>query len=282
VIVVSTSMRIARLLLPRSVRRAIKRRFLNSESPIDLLASPPWCSPNVWEQAVAAYRDKERPRIFEYGSGCSSIHHIRNLLAADGGSYAAAEHDPDWFGKVCGAIVELALHSGCTLVARTHRNFGASLDFEVEIVRREAAKCTVSLRLRPPHGTYAGGEGGPGEFEEYIHAVGGTPHDLIVVDGRARKACVHYILEQRLILPGGTLALFEAGRGSPHWLGEPTTAGDADYQPAVHAMLALSGSLLDGSGYYSWPQFDDELTPARKNPPIPLEACFLTMCEDRR
>jgi hypothetical protein len=44
----------------------------------------------------------------------------------------------------------------------------------------------------------------------------------------------------------------------------------------VRRILRLGGCLVDGVGLYSWPQREGKLTPPRKNPPIPLEACFLT------
>jgi hypothetical protein len=273
--------RIARLVLPRRLRRAIKRRVLalGGTPPVDLLTADPWSSPNIWERMIATYRGKAAPAIFEYGCGCSSIHHIRNLLAAGGGSYTAVEHDRGWFNHVCGTLLELGLGSGSACSARARPASSRGVDFDIEIEADGGRACRGSLHYRPPRETFRGGEGGPDDFDDYIRAIGDGPYDLIVVDGRARKACIGHVLDRGLIAPGGTLALFEAGRGTPGWLGGPTMTGDEDYQPVVQRMLALGGCLVDGVGLYSWPQPEGKLTPPRKNPPIPLEACFLSLGE---
>jgi hypothetical protein len=271
--------RIARFVLPRPLRQAIKRRVLTlgDAPPPDLLTANPWSSPNIWERTIAAYRHKAAPAIFEYGCGCSSIHHVRNLLAGGGGAYAAVEHNRDWFNHVCGALLELGLASGYACSARARPDSLRGLDFDLDIEADGGRACRASLHYRPPRGTFRGGEGSVAEFDEYIRAIGDGPYDLIVVDGRARKGCVDHVLDRALIAPDGTLALFEAGRGTPDWLGCPTATGDEDYQPVVRRMLDLGGCLMGGVGYYSWPQPDGKPVILRKNPPIPLEACFVTM-----
>jgi hypothetical protein len=271
--------RIAGSVLTGPLRRAIKRRILAlaDTPPPNLLTADPWSSPNVWEPTIATYRGKVAPAIFEYGSGSSSIHHVRNLLADGGGTYSAVEHDRGWFNHVCGTLLELGMgfSSACSARARPGDSRGTNFDLEIPIDGGRA--CLASLHYRPPRDTFRGGEGGAEEFDDYIRAIGEARYDLIVVDGRARKACVAHVLDRGLIAPGGTLALFEAGRGTPGWLGKPSTTGDADYQPIVERMLALGGCLVDGVGYFSWPEPEGRSTPWRKNPPIPLEACFLTL-----
>jgi hypothetical protein len=274
--------RIARSFLPRRLRHEVKRRILalGEPPPLDLLSADPWSSPNVWERTIGSYRRKTAPAIFEYGCGCSSIHHVRNLLAHGGGSYTAVEHDRGWFNHVCAALLEVGLGSGSACSARARPSSSPGVDFDLEVEDGEDRICRARLRYRAPHTSFPGGEGSADEFDAYIRAISDGPYDLIVVDGRARKACVNHVLDCGLIAPGGTLALFEAGRGTPDWLGSPTTIGDADYQPVVRRMLALGGCLVDGVGYYSWPQPDGKLTALRRNPPIPLEACFLTPSSD--
>jgi hypothetical protein len=269
--------RLAWLILPRPLRQAIKRKVLAYAvaPPLDLLTANPWSSPNVWERTIASYRRKASPRIFEYGCGCSSIHHVRNLLAGGGGAYAAVEHDHAWFNHVCAALLELGLGSGAACSAKSGRASSGGLDYDFDIQADGGQVCRGSLHYRPPRETFRGGEGGVEEFEDYIRAIGEGPNDLVVVDGRARKGCVDYVLDRGLIAPGGTLALFEAGRGTPNWLGSPTTTGDEDYRPVVQRMLDLGGCLVDGVGYYSWPDPNGKSVPARKNPPISFEACIV-------
>jgi|GEM_PF-2888178 hypothetical protein len=264
-------------LVPKSIIRAIKRRIVAQLGlPIDLLNNNPWSSPNIWEQTIAVYREMSNAAIFEYGCGCSSLHHLRNLLAAGGGTYNAVEHQLEWFGQVCGAIVTLALQSNCQCSVRTDPSLesGVNFTFTIEAESRRIVK--GEIRYRPPHSSFKGGEGNAAEFNTYVKAIGEQRYDLVVVDGRARKACVQHVLDQNLITSRGTLALFEAGRGTRNWLGKTTLTGDADYQPVVRRMLELGGSLADGIGLYSWPNDEGKLTTPSKNPPIPMESCFLT------
>ncbi len=74
---------------------------------------------------------------------------------------------------------------------------------------------------------------------------------MVIVDGRARKACIACIeraLDTNYLRPGGLLALFDAGRGQEGWLGYPTKTGTSDYQPVVQRILDLGGELIDGYG----------------------------------
>jgi hypothetical protein len=263
-------------LIPRRLRQALKRKLLSPTDHINLMTQPPWCSPNVWEQVVATYRKKERPDLFEYGSGASSLQHIRNLLGDGGGSYTAVEHDRAWFGRVCGAVLELAIELGQIMHVGQRRLNALAIDMEMELSTESGIRCAVCLQWRAPDGDFHDGDGSGEQFADYVRAIGDGPYDLIVVDGRARKACVSHVLKNSILRGGGTLALFDAGRGTEGWLGKPTLTGDWDYRPAVQQMRALGGQKLDGIGYFSWPKIHEDFLIGRNNPPVPLEACLLT------
>ena len=268
---------IAKGLLPRKFRKALKHKLLSPRGYVDLQTQPPWSSPNVWEVVVATYLGKKHPAIFEYGAGASSIHHLRNLLNGRGGSYTAVEHDRSWYGRVCGAVVELAVRLGRSCTTR-QTVFGTdALDFHMSISMADSFFCEICLKWRAPERGFREGEGSSEQFENYIKASGEGPYDLLVVDGRARKACVDHVLDNHLLKKGGTLALFDAGRGIEGWLGKPALTGDGDYQPAVRRMQAQGATLLDGIGYFSWPNLDEDFLIGRPNPPIPREACVLTL-----
>lgn len=264
---------------PRRFRTAVKHCFLTPD--IDLLASYPFSSPNVWNNVVSVYKDKDYPAIFEYGCGISSIHHVRNLLAGRGGSYTAVEHDRSWFANVCTALGQFFLREGHPFAATAECHGAARSEFHLQVSSPANKHVQILLHYRASDGGFKAGEGTAEQFGEYINAVGQSAHDLIVVDGRARKACVHHVLDNDLLKPGGSLALFEAGRGTAEWLGRATCQGAEDYQPAVQRMQKLGATLLDGMGYFSWPIGPKSFGYGKSNPPIPMEACLLSLSNEK-
>lgn len=264
-------------LIPKGVKRRMKRLVLRSHTcPVELLSADPWSSPNVWQDVVATYAKKESPSIFEFGCGASSIHHIRNLLGKGQGFYTAVEHDRSWYALVCGTIVRLCMTEGLQFSALRRDIQEVGADFELTTAPAKGQECRIVLKHREPQDGYSSGEGSGEQFDHYIKALGPGQYDLIVVDGRARKYCVNYVLDKGYLIDGGSLALFEAGRGAPDWLGKATSTGDEDYQPVVQKMVERGARLIDGVGYLSWPSHEVALT-RKKNPPIPLECCLLTV-----
>jgi hypothetical protein len=165
---------------------------------------------------------------------------------------------------------------GLPFQAVTREMEEGAADFELTVLTGGNCECKVLLKHRAPQGDYTAGEGSRDQFDRYIEALSPDTYDLIVVDGRARKHCVCHILDNGYLRPNGTVALFEAGRGTAGWLGKPGCWGDEDYQPVVQRMLRLGARLVDGVGYLSWPSREKALV-KQKNPPIPLECCLLTL-----
>lgn len=238
-----------------------------------LLEQFPWTSPNVWEMIVSYYRNKAMPTVFEYGTGASSIWHIRNLIE-QGGNYVGVEHDADWFTRVVCAVLELGVKQQLNLMYEGE--FVGVGQYDARFVLRTIDKtdCRVTLKLRPPIESSETQE----RFAKYVYALT-EPCDVIIVDGRARKACVNYVLDNHFIKPGGLLVLMEAGRGKEGWLGYPALKGESDYQPEVNRMLVLGGKIVDGNGVDRW-QGIQRRSPMSVAYAYPWEACFLVIDAD--
>lgn len=197
----------------------------------------PWCSPDVWQRIVDFYIARSSPIVFEYGTGGSSIHHIRNLMA-EGGTYIGVEHKPDKYAQVLDIVMNYAVQQGVTMELYSSSTLMPP-DFPVDayeavfrLSSQGIAGCNVNLKLRPPHNRTHDGDSTLEEFREYSYALNRSC-DVIIVDGRARKACVNYVLDHGLLKLGGLLVLFEAGRGVEGWLGGPALTGTSNYQPEV-------------------------------------------------
>lgn len=254
-------------------------------SSVSLDEQFPWCSPNVWERIVDFYNNRQSPVIFEYGTGASSIHHIRNLLTM-GGTYIGVEHKPDWYAHVLHAILRYGIQHNLTIessgepAAVPHDFPVHAYDAVFRLTGGNVTGCTVILKLRPPYNRKEDADGTLAEFREYVYALS-YPCDVVIVDGRARKACINYTLDNNLIKPGGLLVLFEAGRGVDGWLGWPALSGSSDYQPEVRRILALGGILVDGCGLDRWQGLKNRRTPNSNAFCYPMEACFLTIPSEK-
>lgn len=239
----------------------------------------PWCSPDIWHRIVEFYMARPAPIIFEYGTGASTLHHLRNLLSV-GGTYIGVEHHWEWYVEVVQAVLREAIRHDLRLqfdggpVAMPPDFPVKAYDLTAHLRTETGKECTVHLKLRPPYNRTDDPDGTLEEFREYVYALQ-EKADVVIVDGRARKACVNYVLERGFLKPGGLLVLFEAGRGVDGWLGWPALRGTSNYQPEVQRMLALGGELLDGSGVDTWPGLKKRRTPASNAYAYPLEACFL-------
>lgn len=257
--------------------------LLNSKATksLPLADQFPWCSPNVWERIVNFYSSIPRPVVLEYGTGVASIWHVGNLLA-QGGTYIGVEHKQDWYRKVLDEVISYGLHKGLNVkytgkpLITSSNLYSTSYDAAFTLEGREFAGCTVKLKLRPPHERIQGTDGTLAEFREYVEALDETC-DVIVVDGRARKACVNYVLDTNFLKPGGLLVLLEAGRGLEGWLGSPAFTGTSNYQPEVQRMLTLGGQVVNGSGLDRWPGLKRRRAPRSNAYTYPSEACFLVL-----
>lgn len=280
-----------RKLAPRPILVAARRAKLmgwkllhKGTSDVSWEQQFPWSSPNVWQRVVSFYTALKDPVIFEYGSGVSSFHHILNLIK-QGGTYISVENDQAWYARTVQEIIAYCIKHGLT--ASSHVTPGAGeRDSGLRGEWREwretvfhisngqgGPTCVAKLRLRPGL-PYSGGDGGLDEFEHYVYALD-QECDVIIVDGRARKACVNHVLDHGLLKPNGMLALFEAWRGLDGWMGYPALSGTSDYQPEVQRMLSLGGELVNGTGVDTWPDLKYRRTAGERAYAYPKEACFL-------
>lgn len=129
------------------------------------------------------YLAGDNKRVFEWGSGGSTL-----FFASRAQELVSIEHDPTWFQIVSEHLSQIDSH-----------------------------RCT--LRHVPPTTTpssspiYRSGRKPKWFFERYAKAINDYPDgyfDLVIVDGRARPACVHHA--KRKIRPGGVLLLDDSNR----------------------------------------------------------------------
>lgn len=219
------------------------------------------------------------PIVFEYGTSVSSIHHIGNLLA-QGGTYIGVEHKPDKYLQVLNMVMNNAVQHGLAIEMNSGSiqsppNFPMSAyDVVFRISSKGTIGCTVNLKLRLPHNRTHDEDGTLDEFREYVHALT-KPCDIIIVDGRARKVWVNYVLDHSLLKPGGVLVLFEAGRGVERCLGCPALTETSNYQQEVQRMLSVGGELVARVGLDNWPGLKWRRTIGRNTFKYPAEAYFL-------
>lgn len=140
----------------------------------------PWWTFDAAQQVSEHLESVGDARVFEWGSGASTL-----WLAARTAEVHSVEHDPEWAARVQAAAPE---HVVVTTVPPT----------------------------RPSTGHVVVGSRKPGfeglDFTEYcaaIDAVSGV-FDLIVIDGRAREACLRSAITR--LAPGGVIVFDNVDR----------------------------------------------------------------------
>ena len=236
-------------------KRYVRRPYLTLEQ---LQGGRPFTSENTWQLLGSHCRSLGRqPVLLEYGSGASTYHHLQTLAACGGGRLVSVEHDLDWYLK---------------MVRSLHRAFTPVVHGETLELMLSGVPLSLDYLHRP--GTGQTGCGTLEEFESYVRAPVGK-FDLVVVDGRARKACVQQVLTRGLLSDRGLLVLYEAGRGHESWPVPSQRSGTWDYQPEVSEMLARGGRIVDGSGVDKWSGWTRPGPPtAHFSERYPMEACF--------
>lgn len=155
-------------LLDRAARRwrwaLWVRSWLSIHDLDDMLRlDVPWWTFEAADEVAAFLRDRPDARVLEWGSGASTV-----WLAQRAGTVVSIEHDPAWAARTARA-----------LAARDAAN-----------VRLRVVEPT---RLVPPGGVPSAKPGFAGlDFERYADAVDDVSGelDLVVIDGRAREACL--------------------------------------------------------------------------------------------
>lgn len=135
----------------------------------------PWWTYKAIDEVDRFLASKPDAAVFEYGSGASTV-----WLAQRAGTVHSVEHDSGWF----------------TLMQSKIAPFG-----NVELVHRPSD----SERNADPlfHSRKENYEGR--SFADYVNAItmGGIHYDVIVIDGRARPACL--AVAQSNLAPGGLI-----------------------------------------------------------------------------
>lgn len=149
----------------------------------------PWWNMNATDKVESFLRNRQGAVVFEYGSGSSTV-----WLAKRAGHVFSVEHSADWFGY----LNELqTLPDNVTL-------------------RHVPADDSVARDTE-----YASGRTGEDEdtFRAYVKSIAdaGRLFDLIIIDGRARAACLR---EAKSFLADGGMIVFD-------------NAGRSRYQPAI-------------------------------------------------
>lgn len=122
----------------------------------------PWWTFDAIEHTNAFLRDRPNARVFEYGSGASTV-----WLARRAGSVTSVEHDPSWY----------------ELVRKKVDGYGNARLLHVP-ADSESRTDPTCVSEKP------GWKGR--SFRAYADAIDGEAgqFDLIVIDGRARPACL--------------------------------------------------------------------------------------------
>lgn len=155
----------------REYRDKVLERILKQE------VRKPWMKYReirIMEDLLSGLRPE---RALEWGAGYGTSHFSR--LLAPGGTWTAIEHDPAWAARI---------------------REGAPPNVEVHAVQADQE----AWRPENGDGTYA-------DFQEYVeYPARFAPFDFILVDGRAREACLRKARE--LLAPGGVVVLHDANR----------------------------------------------------------------------
>lgn len=185
---------------PRSERLKHWLYSLPAIHDIDALVAldVPWWTYDAIDKVEAFLAGRPKARVFEWGSGASSI-----WLAKRAGQVTSVEHDAEWF-----PIVQNRL--------KAHTN-------HVLLLVTADAKPSADPRYGSDKEGYAGQS-----FEAYCRAIdeGEALYDLIIVDGRARPACYHHALQR--LRPGGMIVFDNTNRARYR------RAIDASGAPAHH------------------------------------------------
>lgn len=170
------------------------KRALQRGSPLD--DQRPW----ITFAAIEFLRGVVRPgaRAFEWGSGGSTL-----FLLGLGARTTSIEHDPEWFARVSQRVSELGHSADLRLIEPQPR------------AGHECADAASPLGYASSDPRYSAAS-----FAAYARAIDALDDgsaDLVLIDGRARPACIRHALPK--LRRGGWLMLDNADR--------------AHYQPAL-------------------------------------------------
>lgn len=137
----------------------------------------------------------EKSRVFEYGSGGSTL-----FLAKQAGEVVSVEHNREWYDHMRTVLSERGVEN-CSYLFQGGEPVETSRECEVCDVSHE------SMREEYDGVT----------FDSYVSTIDDyedASFDLVVVDGRARPACIAHALPK--LKPGGYILLDDTHRGHYH------------------------------------------------------------------
>lgn len=247
-------------------------------SPEILINDYPYISPNVWALIMECVAEYESPDIFEFGTGVSSLWHIRNLVSTKGsGTYTGVEHKYSWHQDIINNLIKYMNDEGISYLMeiideekKAGEVFARTARFFLNSDGKEGIR--VDLCYRKSIGRT--GDGTKNEFINYINCLK-EPIDICIVDGRARIACINKVLDNDLIRINGWLILLEAGRGTEGYLDARAMTGTYNYRPVVDRMLDCGGYIVDGEGLDQWDGLTQRRVPGISSTSSLQEACFL-------
>jgi hypothetical protein len=167
-------------------------RWVRQRSLTPLELRVPW-----WPYEAAAWVLENLPAgsmVFEYGGGGSTM-----WLEDHGATVTVVEHDPEWYGQ---------------------------------LTRDVSAQTELVMKRAQPAGEI-GSDVSAGFFDGYVAAIDGQPEgglDLVIVDGRARVACVRAAMGK--VKTGGLLLLDDSDRDR--------------YAPAVRMLASWDRHVFSG------------------------------------
>lgn len=178
---------LARLERRRKSRTALWLRSLFAIYDIDDLSGLdlPWWTFDAIGKVDRFLKDRPNARVFEYGSGASTI-----WLARRAAKVTSVEHDAAWYPEV-------------------ERRIAAFPHARVRLVAPDPTP-SADPRYASDKPAWRGRT-----FHDYVHAIDAEPgqFDLIVIDGRARTACLDHARSR--LAPGG-LIVFDNSHRAPY------------------------------------------------------------------
>lgn len=138
----------------------------------------PWWTFDSADQAEDWLRTNPGARVFEWGSGASTM-----WLASRAGSVHSVEHHAGWAAMIAPRL---------------------PANVDLRVVEPVASDVPVVGSAKPGHGGL--------DFADYVDAIDDVPgdFDLVVIDGRAREACLAKALDR--LAPGGVIVFDNVDR----------------------------------------------------------------------
>lgn len=196
----------AKILATNSQRKYIFRWWKSHAKFTYLVDTPsPWLTFGTIDFLETYLRGKSGLRVFEYGSGGSTLYWLKH-----GCNVISIEHDTAWFP-----------------VVKERLGTNPNIDYRLVLPQEQAqmsqndpADPKACLSLREEFRGYS--------FQNYVQQIDAYPDeyfDIILVDGRARTSCLYHSLPK--VRNGGIIVLDNADR--PHYLAQ-TAAFMGDFQ----------------------------------------------------